>query len=86
MLKILGFIGAGLIILALTIGIGVKMTQKAEGYKAQDDQFFYSFDYHPFIGGCARYDAFRKREESAQQKQVSSGSQQGQSTIKKAQK
>jgi hypothetical protein len=58
--KIIGIVGAILMILALTVGIGVKMTQKAEGYKANNDQNFYSFEPHFFVGGCARYDTFRK--------------------------
>ena len=57
--KIIGYIGAGLLILALTVGVGIKLTQKAEGYKAEE-QNFYSFEPHFFVGGCARYDATRK--------------------------
>lgn len=59
--KIIAYIGAGLLILALCVGVAVKMVQKAEGYKAET-QNFYSFEYHPLIGGCARYDAFKKPE------------------------
>lgn len=55
--KIVGYIGAILLILAITVGVGIKMTQKAEGYKANGDQYFYSFE--PHWVGCARYDAFR---------------------------
>jgi hypothetical protein len=51
--KIIGYIGAGLLILALTIGIGVKMTQKTEGYKGGN---FFTFEPHMgMIGGCANY-------------------------------
>jgi hypothetical protein len=53
--KIILIIGAVLLFLALSVGVGVKLTQKTEGYKAQDDQTFYSFEPHFFIGGCATY-------------------------------
>lgn len=66
--KIIGYVGAALIILALTIGIGVKMTQKAEGYKA-DEQNFYTFEPHFMFGGCARYDAIRKPDAKVEKKQ-----------------
>lgn len=62
MLKVIGYIGAGLLILALTVGIGIKLTQKAEGYRAQE-QNFYSFEPHFFVGGCARYEATRKPDD-----------------------
>jgi hypothetical protein len=52
--RILGIAAAGGIILALTIGVGVKLTQKAEGYKAQT-QNFHTFEPHSFIGGCYSY-------------------------------
>lgn len=67
MWKIIGYAAVGALILALTVGIGVKMTQKAEGYKAQDDQNFYSFEPH-ITFGCARYDAFRKIEPDVEAK------------------
>ena len=69
MWKIIGYIGVGLLIIALCVGLTIKITQKAEGYKA-DTQNFYSFEYHPFLGGCARYDAFRQGNAPAQEKQV----------------
>jgi hypothetical protein len=68
--RIIGYVGAALLILALTVGVGVKMTQKAEGYKANNDQNFYSFEPHFFIGGCARYDAFRKSDAKAEKVEV----------------
>jgi hypothetical protein len=54
-LKLILAIGAILFCLALSIGFGVKLAQKAEGYKANDDQTFNSFEPHFFIGGCATY-------------------------------
>jgi len=63
-LKLMGYLGAGLLILALTIGVGVKLASKNEGYKAET-QNFYSFDYHPLFG-CARYDALRKPDKVKQ--------------------
>lgn len=63
-LKIIGYTVVVILGLALAIGVGVKLTQKAEGYKAQDDQFFYSFEPHFFIGGCARYDATRQPDDN----------------------
>jgi len=60
--KIIMYGFVGLLCLALVVGVGIKLVQKSEGYKANDDQVFYSFDYHPFLGGCARYDAFRKSD------------------------
>ena len=61
MLKIIGYVGAGLLILVLIGGVGWKIVQKAEGYKA-DTQNFYSVDYHPLVGGCLRYDALKMPE------------------------
>lgn len=60
-LKIIGYIGAGLLILVLIGGIGWKIIGKTEGYKAQE-QNFYSFEPHFMFGGCARYNVFRKPE------------------------
>lgn len=40
--KVIGYVGAGLVILALAIGLGVKLTQKTEGYKSNRDQSFYT--------------------------------------------
>lgn len=58
--KIIGYIGAGLLILVLIGGIGWKLIAKTEGYRAQE-QNFYSFEPHYIgIGGCARYEATRK--------------------------
>ena len=56
--KIIGYVLAGLLGLALIVGVGIKITQKAEGYKANGDQYFYSFE--PHWVGCARYTAFGK--------------------------
>jgi len=67
--KIIGYIGAILLILALTVGVGVKMTQKAEGYKA-NEQNFYTFEPHFFAGGCARYEAFRKPDAKVEKESV----------------
>jgi len=59
MLKIIGYVAAGLLILVLIGGVGYSLVRKTEGYKAEE-QNFYSFEPHFFIGGCARYDATKK--------------------------
>lgn len=59
--KIIGYVLAGLLGLALIIGVGIKITQKAEGYKAET-QTFYTFEPH-YLFGCARYEAFKKSTE-----------------------
>jgi hypothetical protein len=59
MYKIIGYIALGLLLLVLIGGIGWKLIGKTEGYRAEE-QSFYSFEPHFFIGGCARYDATRK--------------------------
>ncbi len=61
MWKIIGYVAGGLLLLVLIFGIGWKIIGKTEGYRAEE-QNFYSFDYHPLIGGCARYDSFKKPE------------------------
>jgi len=68
MLRIIGYISAGLLLLVLIGGIGWKMIAKTEGYRAQE-QNFYSFDYHPLFGGCARYDSFKKPKTAEIKKQ-----------------
>lgn len=57
--KIIGYIGTVLLVIVLTGALGWKIIGKTEGYRAEE-QNFYSLDYHPFIGGCARYDAYKK--------------------------
>ena len=60
-LKILAYIGAGLLILALTVGLGVKLTQKAEGYKASGNQYFQTNEFRPLIGfGCMHIPATKE--------------------------
>jgi hypothetical protein len=59
-LKLVATIGAIILILALSVGVGVKMMQKSEGYKAES-QTFYTFEPH-IMFGCSRYDAFRRIE------------------------
>lgn len=54
--RLLGYVAVGLIILALSIGLGVKITQKAEGYKATT-QNFYTSENHFLFPGCAYYRA-----------------------------
>lgn len=61
--KYIGYIGVGLLILALTVGVGIKMTQKAEGYKA-NEQNFYTFEPHFVLPGCAHYNAYPKVKEA----------------------
>lgn len=38
-LKLIGMIGAIILIVAIAGGVGIKLLQKAEGYKATGDQF-----------------------------------------------
>ena len=53
-LRTIGIICAVILVLALSVGLGFKIMQKTEGYKA-DTQEFYSFEPHFFVGGCASY-------------------------------
>ena len=59
MYKIIGYIAGELLLLVLIGGIGWKIIGKTEGYRAEE-QNFYSFEPHFFVGGCARYDATKK--------------------------
>ena len=46
----------GTIAFLVVIGaVGWKLVGKTEGYKSGKDQNFYSFEPHPFIGGCFSY-------------------------------
>lgn len=71
--KIIGYIGAGLLILVLIGGIGWKLIAKTEGYRAQE-QNFYSFEPHFFLPGCANYNVIKentvKKGEVPAQKQA----------------
>ena len=59
MYKIIGYIALGFFLLVIIGGVGWKIIGKTEGYRAEE-QTFNSFEPHFFIGGCARYDAYRK--------------------------
>jgi hypothetical protein len=59
--KIIGYIAAILLILAVSVGIGWKLIQKSESQKAHEI-VNYNYDFHPLFGiaGCARYMAPEK--------------------------
>ena len=59
MWRLIGIGGGILLILVITGAVGWKIIGKSEGYRAEE-QTFNSFEPHFFIGGCARYDAYRK--------------------------
>ncbi len=62
-LKTVAIIGAILLILALSVGVGFKMIQTSESQKAEliDNK---TFEPHFFIGGCASYRVMMAQREA----------------------
>lgn len=59
-LKLVAYIVAFLFVLVIVGGVGYKLVQRSEGYKAEKQEF-YSFEPH-IIGGCAMYKAYQRAE------------------------